>query len=48
MKLLMNHFLDKRSKINPPIENTILPIHAEVNGSRIPLKPRDCPNLIKV
>ena len=48
MRLLKNHFLDRRSKIIPPIENTTLPIQAEVNGSRIPLKPRDCPNLIKV
>ena len=46
--ILMNHFLDKTSKIKPPNEKTIFPIQADVNGSRIPLNPRDCPNLIKV
>ena len=46
--LLMNHFLDKTSKIKTANEKTIFPIQADVNGSRIPLNPRDCPNLIKV
>ena len=48
MKLQKNHFRDKKSRIIPPKENTIFPIQADVNGSRIPLNPRDCPNLIKV